>query len=288
MQEIIYCLEHGPGASERREESLDVVFPHMEFSLPEICSGLEAIKTLPVPRHIKTHLPVSYFRRQLESQSTCPKFVVVMRNPKDILTSYYRFLKLWPGDLAFPKDWSYFFGMFQEKRLEYGDCFDHMLGWWSYRNHSNVLVVTYEDMKRDSKGIIMKVGEFLGSPNYSDDDLEMIVFETSFNKMKTRPIEKSFQPDFVGSPEGFFRKGQVGVWREFFQAEQQDYVDERIRSELNSAGIRFDWLIEITTDFLWHRLDYICHCINKDCFHWSKLLTESYLFFEIMLYFCFL
>ena len=240
MQEIIYCVQHGPGASERRDKSLDEVFPYIEFSLPGECSGLEVMKTLPKPRLIKTHLPVSFFKRQLESQSTCPKFVVVMRNPKDVLTSYYHFHKSWPGEFCFPKDWDYFYGMFKEQRLGNGDCFDHMLGWWNYRKHPRVLVVKYEDMKKDAKGHIQKVGEFLGSPNYSNEDLDKLVDETSFKTMKSRPIKKTFQTDFISGPSGFFRKGIVGSWKELFQAEQEEYVDKRVRSELNSVGISFD------------------------------------------------
>ena len=240
MQEIIYCVQHGPGASERRDKSLEEVFPYVEFSFPGECCGLEILKTLPNPRLMKTHLPASFFKRQLESQSTCPKFVVVMRNPKDVLTSYYHFHKTFPGDFAFRKDWDYFFGMFKDKRLANGDCFDHMSGWWSYRNHPRVLVMKYEDMKKDAKGHIQKVGEFLGSPKYSDGEFESIVNETSFNKMKSRPITETFQTNFVNSPDGFFRKGQVGSWKELFEVHQEDYVDKRVYSELNSIGISFD------------------------------------------------
>ena len=196
------------------------------------------MKKIPKPRLIKTHLPATFFKRQLEGKSTCPKFVVVMRNPKDLLTSYYHFHKSWPAEFAFPKDWNYYFGMFKEKRLDCGDCLEHMSGWWNHKNHSNVLAVTYEDMKKDAKGNIQKVGEFLGSLKYSSDDFDMIVDETSFNKMRTRPITKTFQGEFMDTA-GFFRKGTVGSWKEFFQPEQEEYVDKRVHSELNSVGLSF-------------------------------------------------
>ena len=97
----------------------------------------------------------------------------------------------------------------------------------------------YEDMKKDAKGIIKKVGNFLGSPNYSNDDLEAIVDETSFNKMRSRPIEKTFQSEFVNNTS-FFRQGKVGSWKELFQGEQEEYVNKRVHSELNSVGVAFD------------------------------------------------
>ena len=240
MQEIVYCLQHGPGASDRRDKPLEILFPYMELQRPDGGSGLDIIKTLPRPRNIKTHLASNFFKRQLDGQSACPKFVVVLRNPKDVLTSYYHFHKLWRGDFAFPKDWDYFFGMFKEKRVAYGDYFDHTLGWWNYRNHPRVLVVKYEDMKKDAKGNIQKVGEFLECQKYSNDDLDTIVNETSFNKMKSRPLKKTFQLDYLKSPSDFFRQGKVGSWNEMFKAEQAEYVDKRVHSELNSVGLNFD------------------------------------------------
>ena len=98
----------------------------------------------------------------------------------------------------------------------------------------------YEDMKKDAKGHIQKGEEFLGSPKYSNDDLESIVDETSCNKMKSQPITTTFQTDFVNSPDGFFRKCQVGSWKELFKVHQEDYVDKRVYSELNSIGMNFD------------------------------------------------
>ena len=97
----------------------------------------------------------------------------------------------------------------------------------------------YEDMKKDEKGELQRVGEFLGSPNYSNDDLEMIVNETSFKQMKSRPMAKTFHVD-LENITSFFRKGEVGSWKELFQLEQEAYVDKRVQNELNSVGMSFN------------------------------------------------
>ena len=117
---------------------------------------------LVLSRHI-SHPGIS--KRQFENQSTCPKFVVVMRNPKDIITSLYHFHKSWAGEFAFPKHWGYFFGMFQGKRLLYGDFFDHIKGWWNYRHHPRVLFMRYEDMMKDAREILRKSRSFWGLQN---------------------------------------------------------------------------------------------------------------------------
>ena len=151
-----------PWSFKRHEKSLEEVFPYMKFTLHGECSCFEAIKILPKPRFIKTHLSSSYLERQLDNRSTCPRFVVVMRSPKDVLTSYYHFHKSWLGDFVFPNDWNYFFGMFKEKRLGNGDCFDHMLGWWNYRNHPASWSSNMKTCRRTRRDISRKSGSFWG------------------------------------------------------------------------------------------------------------------------------
>lgn len=90
MQEIVWSIIHGPGAADKREKSMDEVFPFMELSAFG-ADGLELLKTLPNPRLIKTHLQAKFFKRQLEGHSPCPKIIVIIRNPKDTLLSFFLF-----------------------------------------------------------------------------------------------------------------------------------------------------------------------------------------------------
>lgn len=52
---------------------------------------IENIERLPDPRFYRTHLVVDYFRKPLATQKT--KFIVINRNVKDTLVSYYHFYR---------------------------------------------------------------------------------------------------------------------------------------------------------------------------------------------------
>ena len=46
--------------------------------------------------------------------------------------------------------------------MVFGDWFDHVLEWWKHRNAENILFIKYEDMKKDHRGAVKKVAEFIG------------------------------------------------------------------------------------------------------------------------------
>ena len=192
------------------------------------------------PRLIKTHLHSLYFKRQLGNRSSCPKFIVVQRDPKDVLISYYYFHRSWAGNAAFPGTWNDFFEKFKRKTLDYGDYFEHALSWSRYQYHPNVLIVKYDDMKRVPLAAIRNVANFL-DVSCSDEVISEIAEETSFDAMKRRQHTKSsslpttFNPDFP-----FFRKGINGSWKEdLFTKDQVKYVDDITDKYREVFGLSF-------------------------------------------------
>ena len=64
--------------------------------------------------------------------------------------------------------------MYLEGKLEFGDYFDHLLSWWPHRNDKNVLIMKYEDMKKDLKSSVTTIASFLGR-NLSPEVITKIV-----------------------------------------------------------------------------------------------------------------
>ena len=243
MQEIVWSVIHGPGSIDKREESLAKVFPCVEANFFGN-DALQRVKDAQRPRLIKTHLQANFFERVLADKSSCPKFIVVLRNPKDLLVSFYHFHRSWPGTTAFPDNWELFFEKFKNKSLLYGDYFDHVLSWHRYKDHPNVLTVKYEDMKKDAAAVIKQVGDLVGVT--TDDDTAMkIAEETSFDAMKSRPPGKML-PAVGKDFKGFFRKGATGTWKEeLFTDEQIKCVDDLVAEKLTPEGIAFEWTSEV-------------------------------------------
>ena len=97
------------------------------------------------------HFCLAFFCRFFEEtfQKVTPKCVVVMRNLKDVLVSYYHFYKCVDGFGHFTGTFSDYLELFKAKRLCQGDWFDFNLGWWKRNGDSKFHFAKYEEMKID-------------------------------------------------------------------------------------------------------------------------------------------
>ena len=69
----------------------------------------------------------------------------------------------------------------------YAPFFTNVLSYWNQRSKSNILIVHYEDMKKDLASIIKKIAEFL-DVELSDENLGKLVEHTSFKSMRANPM----------------------------------------------------------------------------------------------------
>ncbi len=74
---------------------------------------------------------INIFQRELQTKK--PRVVVLSRNPKDCLVSFYHIHKLEFPRLEYTGDFKQFFEMYKTKDLVFGDYFDFYLSWWKYR-----------------------------------------------------------------------------------------------------------------------------------------------------------
>lgn len=137
------------------------------------------------PRLLRTHLPLSGIRCNNDA-----KFVYVARNPWDCCTSFFHHHRNWPWSGY--KDFTFdeFFNCFINGEAVFGDFFDHLLPWYHRRNNSNVLFLTYEEMKENSRGTVLELARFLGTQYETqilqeDGLLETILEKSSPSFMKT-------------------------------------------------------------------------------------------------------
>ncbi|XP_022778894.1 sulfotransferase 1C2-like, partial [Stylophora pistillata] len=73
-----------------------------------------------------------------------PRYIYVMRNPKDVFVSMYHHLHNMPYSVEIPT-WDEAFKRLINGNIQYGLQFDHVLGWWKQRDDPNILFLTYED-----------------------------------------------------------------------------------------------------------------------------------------------
>ncbi len=232
VQYIVYLLENDarPLAAGQR---LDELFPHLE----EV--GEAALRALPEPRLIKTHLP--FERTPFAAEA---KYVYIARNPFDCAVSFYHHTRGFPRHYDFADGtWDAFFECFMAGEVDFGDYFDHLVSWWPRRNDENVLFLTYERMRAAPADAVARIAELLGGraaalvrePHRLDD----VVRLSSFDEMR-RDQDRWSSPRPADMPK-FVRKGVVGDWRGQFSAEQARRLAAKLRERTAGTGIDALW-----------------------------------------------
>ena len=210
--------------------------PFMENHLPGPKSGVELAEAQSPPRVLKTHLPEWCFT---DTFKKChPKVIVVMRDPKDIIVSFYHMYKKLPVMGPFKGNFDEFFELFQNKELTYGDVFDYNLGWWKHRGDGRYLFLRYEDMKQDVKPAIRQIAD-LCNVTLNADQVDRIAQYCEFDSMSRSTPIKLFLEEFKVPVGHFMRKGQVGDWETMMSPSQREYVDKLCKEQFTPVGIDY-------------------------------------------------
>ncbi|XP_077998538.1 sulfotransferase 1A2-like isoform X1 [Glandiceps talaboti] len=220
-------------------KSLSNLSPILPPEYLRILSGAEALKNYPSPRYFKSHLPVHLTPKKAFNKA---KIIYIARNPKDTAVSYYHFYRSTQVLGFYKGPWEEFLQMFINKQLSYGDWFDHVIGWWKYKDHPNVLYLKYEDMKKDPHKAVQQIAEHIDKP-ITDEFLNEIVDRTSFKSMKSREKEEyDINRAIVDSRiSPFLRKGMVGDWETHFTVAQNEEFEILYKERMKDTDLTFDW-----------------------------------------------
>jgi len=96
--------------------------------------GATSVGRVEQPRLLKTHF--SHVNCPISSKA---KYIYVVRNPKDCLTSYFYHNRNFKAYDWADGDFNTFFKLFCCRRLAFGDYFDHLLSWLPHIHDANVL-----------------------------------------------------------------------------------------------------------------------------------------------------
>ncbi|XP_067931251.1 amine sulfotransferase-like [Watersipora subatra] len=132
------------------------------------------------PRMIATHLPWSLLPPKVKKGKV--KIVLVYRNPKDTVCSAFPFLmKL---RLLFPDTkFADFIQWFVDGKVDYTGYFQYLKEWYPHRNLPDTLIIQFEDMKKNLKGNVERICNFLNI-ELSPQQLERVVVANTFENRK--------------------------------------------------------------------------------------------------------
>ncbi|XP_076879611.1 sulfotransferase 6B1 isoform X2 [Brachyhypopomus gauderio] len=194
--------------------------PLIEFWSPDVH---QTVAQSPSRRLIGSHLHYDNIPASFKTKKT--KMLVVFRNPKDTAVSYYHFMNKNPV-LPKAESWDTFFSDYINGEVPWGSYFDHALAWEKHIDEPNVKVVTYEELKENLPEGIRKVADFFSFP-LTDEQVKAIAEETTFSAM----VETS-KKSYGTYSQVFFRKGEVGDWRNHFSEAQSKQMDEEFQKKL--------------------------------------------------------
>ncbi|KAI6676656.1 hypothetical protein NL676_037452 [Syzygium grande] len=190
------------------------------------------------PRLFHTHLPYSALPGSVKA-SPC-KIIYLTRNPKDTLVSLWHFFNHLRSDEEGPFPFERAFEGFCDGVCLFGPFFEHVLEYYnaSSKMPEKVLLLKYEDLKRDPRGQVKRLSSFLGRQLEEEEEVEDIVWRCSLERLKSLEVNKGGVDPWVNMPNSaFFRKGIVGDWKSLFTAEMAQRLDEIARTKLEGSGL---------------------------------------------------
>ncbi len=192
------------------------------------------------PRAFKTHVPWDHAPRG-------SRYIVVFRNPKDALLSFYHFLHGWlfVPDTISVEDFA--FKMYF-KGGPFGSYWQHVRSWWSQREQENFFFVTFDEMKHDLAGVVARLCNFLDI-KLDESTAAKVVEQSEFkfmqghkSKFDDYPLRAAIEKS-VGLPPGNqppkVRSGKVGGYKSEMSDEVSQAMDEIWKREMEETmGIR--------------------------------------------------
>ncbi|NER80722.1 MAG: sulfotransferase domain-containing protein [Leptolyngbya sp. SIO1D8] len=195
----------------------------------------EQLEALSSPRYMSTHLPFALVPRSNEHKV---KYIYLARNPKDVAVSFFHFMRSTPV-FDFNGQWEEFLTFFMKGNLPGGSYFDHILEWWLHKDDENLLFLKYEDLKRDLKGQVKIIAEFLGF-KFSDEEAKTVAEKCTFQAMKSNPKLGVNKLTKFLKKGPHLRKGMIGDWKNYFSDEQLKEFNKLYHSQLKGTGLEFE------------------------------------------------
>jgi hypothetical protein len=187
-------------------------------------------------RVIKTH-----YNWDLLPYSPDARYIAVIRDPKDVFVSNYVFVRDGVYGPAMPSVDTWF-DLYLSPDFPLGGSWAvNAAGYWAVRDRPNVMVVSFKSMKRDLRGTVVRVADFLNI-RATDALVDEVTRLSSFEHMK-----KNDQKYAIGQivpwrkPGSMIRKGQEGGASELLSPERQRLIDKHFIAELKQLGSDFPY-----------------------------------------------
>ncbi|XP_066467473.1 sulfotransferase 6B1-like [Tiliqua scincoides] len=200
-------------------------FPYLEVGDAE---KYQRMAKLPYRRVIFTHLPPQNLPDSIFKNKT--KILLLLRNPKDVATSFYYFTNAL-APLPSYKNWDDYFSAFMLGQMPWGSYFDYVLEWNKHADDDNVMTITYEELKANRASGVKRISEFFDL-HLTDEEIQGVVDRSSFQAMKENSDKTHGAFGNV-----LFRKGDVSDWKSLFKEDHNQEMDTKFEECLSGTKL---------------------------------------------------
>ncbi|XP_036236641.1 sulfotransferase 6B1-like [Molothrus ater] len=209
-----------PGSESSVNAEEQEEFPYLEIGDVE---KYERMTKLPSPRFMVTNLRPEKLPKSIFENNA--KILLLIRNPKDVATSYYHFSN---GVATVPsyETWDDFFADFMTKKTAWGCYLEYLSEWNKYADKENIMTITYEEVKENPALSVKNIATFFGIP-LTEEQLQLVVERSSFQSMK-----KNSDKTHGSFGNILFRKGGVSDWKNHFTEDQSKKMDKAFEEHI--------------------------------------------------------
>lgn len=204
------------------EQKLEITFRNIDDYVPEIELHKERLNHLSKRPLMKTHWNLFYL---------FPKTIYLVRDPRDAYISLYHYATKngWfagslPDFLRTPK----YYGSWE---THVGMAFNHQEAY-----PDKIKIFRYEDLVHFPTENLTLIADFL-EIKYEKSYIDIAIDKCSLNNL--RKVEFEHGPE-ANRSSGFFRKGQIGEWRQVLSKEDSSFLTDKFYPCL----LKFDYAIE--------------------------------------------
>jgi hypothetical protein len=211
MQHLVFeVLNRGAGDLASSGRTLYGISPWLEALVGVPVAEAPLVGAERPARVIKSHFPAA----------VCPfdrraRYIYVTRHPIACYASCVDFIAVNAGPFApAPERIEEWFC--SEQWMWWGTWPAHVSGWWERAHtHDNVLLLTFEDLKRDLPAVAQRVAGFLGLSPLTGAEVQQVTARCSFDFMRRHGDTFEMHPPHILAPEpALFTRGAADRHRD--------------------------------------------------------------------------
>uniref|UniRef100_A0A3Q7IDC7 Sulfotransferase n=1 Tax=Solanum lycopersicum TaxID=4081 RepID=A0A3Q7IDC7_SOLLC len=104
----------------------------------------------------------------------------------------------------------------------------------------------YEEIKKKPKVQLKRLVEFLECPNSTEEEncgvVDEILKMCNFENLKNLEVNTNGQFSTGETYNLFFRKGEIGDWKNYFTRKKSDKLNHTIEEKFQGSGLKFSYV----------------------------------------------